>query len=128
MRTQRINYQRMLDSLSIVRLSTSYNAPQENAQAAFNVGNLFKIPNPIKAIPTYDGNKKKTFCVDQHSDEDGLAAFLAGLKEPYFGYAQAACPEDLEAAQRAEAQVRQARVKEGEERKKRTKKWAPLFF
>lgn len=31
-------------------------------------------------------------------DEDALAAFLAGLKEPYFGYAQAANPNDIEAA------------------------------
>lgn len=31
-------------------------------------------------------------------EEDALAAFLAGLKEPYFGYAQAARPDDMEAA------------------------------
>lgn len=31
-------------------------------------------------------------------EEDALAAFLAGLKEPYFGFAQAAKPDDLEAA------------------------------
>lgn len=31
-------------------------------------------------------------------EEDALAAFLSGLKEPYFGYAQAARPEDMEAA------------------------------
>lgn len=31
-------------------------------------------------------------------EEDALAAFLAGLKEPYFGYAQASKPEDMEGA------------------------------
>lgn len=31
-------------------------------------------------------------------DADALAAFIAGLKEPYFGYAQAARPSDLEDA------------------------------
>lgn len=31
-------------------------------------------------------------------DADALAAFIAGLKEPYFGYAQAARPKDLEDA------------------------------
>lgn len=31
-------------------------------------------------------------------DEDALAAFIAGLKHPYFGYAQAARPDDIESA------------------------------
>ena len=31
-------------------------------------------------------------------EEDALAAFLSGLKEPYFGFAQAACPENIESA------------------------------
>lgn len=31
-------------------------------------------------------------------DEDALAAFIAGLKNPYFGYAQAAKPENIESA------------------------------
>lgn len=36
--------------------------------------------------------------INSFIEEDALAAFLAGLKEPYFGYAQAAGPEDMEAA------------------------------
>lgn len=36
--------------------------------------------------------------INSFIEEDALAAFLAGLKEPYFGYAQAARPEDMEAA------------------------------
>jgi hypothetical protein len=36
--------------------------------------------------------------INSFIEEDALAAFLAGLKEPYFGYAQAAKPEDMEAA------------------------------
>lgn len=31
-------------------------------------------------------------------EEDVLAAFIAGLKHPYFGYAQAAKPENIESA------------------------------
>lgn len=31
-------------------------------------------------------------------DEHGLAAFISGLREPYFGYVQAARPKDLEDA------------------------------
>lgn len=31
-------------------------------------------------------------------DDDALAAFIAGLKHPYFGYAQAAKPENIESA------------------------------
>lgn len=31
-------------------------------------------------------------------DEDALAAFLSGLRKPYFGYAQAARPKDIEEA------------------------------
>lgn len=36
--------------------------------------------------------------INEFIDEDGLAAFIAGLREPYFGYAQAARPADLEDA------------------------------
>jgi hypothetical protein len=31
-------------------------------------------------------------------EEDGLAAFILGLRKPYFGYAQASKPKDLEEA------------------------------
>lgn len=36
--------------------------------------------------------------INNFIDEDGLAAFIAGLSKPYFGYAQAARPTDLEDA------------------------------
>lgn len=36
--------------------------------------------------------------INEFIEEDGLAAFIAGLREPYFGYAQAARPTDLEDA------------------------------
>lgn len=36
--------------------------------------------------------------INSFIDEDSLAAFISGLREPYFGYAQAARPKDLEDA------------------------------
>lgn len=36
--------------------------------------------------------------INEFIEEDALAAFIAGLREPYFGYAQAARPRDLEDA------------------------------
>lgn len=36
--------------------------------------------------------------INEFIDEDCLAAFIAGLREPYFGYAQAARPNDIEDA------------------------------
>lgn len=36
--------------------------------------------------------------INHFIDETSLAAFIAGLQEPYFGYVQAARPEDLEGA------------------------------
>lgn len=36
--------------------------------------------------------------INDFIEEDALAAFIAGLREPYFGYAQAARPKDLEDA------------------------------
>ena len=60
------------------------------------------IKETVQHIKTQAKQKQKYInnweAINAFIDEDGLAAFLAGLKEPYFGYAQAACPEDLEAA------------------------------
>jgi hypothetical protein len=36
--------------------------------------------------------------INQFIEEDALAAFIAGLRKPYFGYANAARPKDLEEA------------------------------
>lgn len=36
--------------------------------------------------------------INSFIEEDALAAFLAGLTEPYFGYAQASKPDDMEGA------------------------------
>jgi hypothetical protein len=36
--------------------------------------------------------------VNAFIDEDALAAFISGLRKPYFGYAQAARPKDVEEA------------------------------
>ena len=39
---------------------------------------------------------KKWDAINDCIEEYGLAAFLVGLKQPYFGYEQAATPKDLE--------------------------------
>lgn len=53
------------------------------------------IKSLAKQKPKYRDNWD---AINAFIEEDALAAFLAGLKEPYFGYAQAAGPEDMEAA------------------------------
>lgn len=53
----------------------------------------------IKALAkqnaTYNDNWAS---INQFIEEDALAAFIAGLRKPYFGYAQAAKPKDVEKA------------------------------
>lgn len=53
------------------------------------------IKTLAKQKESYKANWK---AINEFIDEDGLAAFIAGLREPYFGYAQAARPSDLEDA------------------------------
>lgn len=53
------------------------------------------IKTLAKQKPKYKDNWD---AINAFIEEDALAAFLAGLKEPYFGYAQAAGPVDMEAA------------------------------
>lgn len=215
MRLQQQQQQHTIDALAQGQAQASAlqnNEQQQNANAAVDVGSLYRIPDPIKSIPTFDGSRKQltrwlstaentlnkfknrvaaeqyeifvtavanklegkakdiiclagnpqtfeeikqilmdalgdrqelTFyksqlwqtkmtdnmtihkhynkckeiiqniktlakqkdqyrnhwdAINAFIEEDALAAFLAGLKEPYFGYAQAAKPEDMEAA------------------------------
>lgn len=53
------------------------------------------IKTLAKQKETYKNNWQ---AINEFIEEDGLAAFIAGLREPYFGYAQAARPADLEDA------------------------------
>lgn len=53
------------------------------------------IKTLAKQKPKYKDNWD---AINAFIEEDALAAFLAGLKEPYFGYAQAAGPADMEVA------------------------------
>lgn len=61
-----------------------------------------KCKEIIQNIKTLAKQKQKYLnnweAINAFIEEDALAAFLSGLREPYFGYAQAACPEDMEAA------------------------------
>lgn len=58
-----------------------------------------EITQNIKTLAKQKQKYKDNWdAINAFIEEDALAAFLAGLKEPYFGYAQAACPEDMEAA------------------------------
>lgn len=54
-----------------------------------------KIKILAKQKPTYGTNWR---AINQFIDELGLAAFISGLKKPYFGYAQASKPKDVEDA------------------------------
>lgn len=61
-----------------------------------------KIKETVQNIKTLAKQKEKYQnswdAINSFIEEDALAAFLSGLKEPYFGYAQAARPDDMEAA------------------------------
>ena len=74
---------KMTDNMSVHKY---YNKCKEICQ---------NIKSLAKQKPKYKDNWE---AINAFIEEDALAAFLAGLKEPYFGYAQAACPEDMEAA------------------------------
>lgn len=53
----------------------------------------------IKALAKQKDKYKNNWeVINDFIDEDALAAFIAGLSEPYFGYAQAARPRDVEDA------------------------------
>jgi hypothetical protein len=54
-----------------------------------------KIKILAKQKPIYNANWE---AINQFIDEFGLAAFVSGLKKPYFGYAQASKPKDVEDA------------------------------
>lgn len=74
---------KMTDNMSVHKY---YNRCKEICQ---------NIKSLAKQKPKY---KEHWDAINAFIEEDALAAFLAGLKEPYFGYAQAARPEDMEAA------------------------------
>lgn len=74
---------KMTDNMSVHKY---YNRCKEICQ---------NIKSLAKQKPKY---KENWDAINAFIEEDALAAFLAGLKEPYFGYAQAAGPEDMEAA------------------------------
>lgn len=74
---------RMTDNMSVHKY---FNRCKEIVQS---------IKTLAKQKPKYKDNWD---AINSFIEEDALAAFLAGLKEPYFGYAQAARPEDMEAA------------------------------
>lgn len=58
-----------------------------------------EIVQNIKSLAKQKQKYKDNWdAINSFIEEDALAAFLAGLKEPYFGYAQAARPDDMEAA------------------------------
>lgn len=72
----------------------------ENMSVSKYYNKCFEIVQNIKCIakekPQYSGDKWPA--VSAFIDEDALAAFITGLREPYVGYVQAAKPEDMEAA------------------------------
>lgn len=76
-------WQTKMDSMS---LFAYYNKCKETVQ---NIKTLAKQKQKYK--DNWDA-------INAFIEEDALAAFLAGLREPYFGLAQAAGPEDIEAA------------------------------
>lgn len=58
-----------------------------------------EIVQNIKTIARQNNNYNQNWTVIcQFIDEDALAAFIAGLRHPYFGYAQAAKPDSVESA------------------------------
>lgn len=58
-----------------------------------------EIVHNIKTLAKQNQKYKMNWdVINDFIDEDALAAFVAGLKEPYFGYAQAAKPKDTEDA------------------------------
>lgn len=53
----------------------------------------------IKALAKQNVNYNANWAtINQFIEEDALAAFIAGLRKPYFGYAQASKPKDVEEA------------------------------
>lgn len=56
---------------------------------------LQSIKTLAKQNPVYNHS---WLAISSFIEEDALAAFIAGLKKPYFGYAQAARPKNLEEA------------------------------
>lgn len=54
-----------------------------------------RIKALAKQSELYNGHWE---AINRFIDEDALAAFISGLKKPYFGYAQAAKPKDVEDA------------------------------
>lgn len=58
-----------------------------------------EIVQNIKSLAKQKAKYRENWdAINAFIEEDALAAFLAGLREPYFGLAQAAGPEDIEAA------------------------------
>lgn len=71
----------------------------ENTSVHKHYNRCKEIVQSIKTLAKQNDKYKRNWdAINAFIDEDALAAFLAGLKEPYFGYAQAAKPEDMEAA------------------------------
>lgn len=58
-----------------------------------------EIIQNIKTLSKQNENYRTHWgAINEFIEEDALAAFIAGLREPYFGYAQAARPKDVEDA------------------------------
>lgn len=58
-----------------------------------------EIVQNIKLLAKQNKNYRDSWkAIDEFIEEDALAAFIAGLSDPYFGYAQAARPTDIEDA------------------------------
>uniref|UniRef100_A0AB38Z250 Gag protein n=1 Tax=Pitica errantivirus TaxID=3078414 RepID=A0AB38Z250_9VIRU len=58
-----------------------------------------EIVQNIKSLAKQNEKYRKNWdAINDFIEEDALAAFIAGLNEHYFGYAQAAGPKDVEAA------------------------------
>lgn len=57
--------------------------------------NMLRIKSLAKLNPVYAGSWE---AINSFIEEDGLAAFVSGLKRPYFGYCQSAKPTNMEEA------------------------------
>lgn len=97
---------RILTSVLATRQELSYYKTQlwntkmaENTSISRYYSTCFEIVQNIKSLA-----KAKTIyeehweAINAFIEEDALAAFVTGLREPYVGYVQAAKPEDMEAA------------------------------
>lgn len=77
--------------------SQLWNKMQENTSVHKYYQKMKEITQNIKTLSKQNPKYRAHWdAINDFIEEDALAAFLAGLREPYFGYAQAARPKDLE--------------------------------